>query len=306
MKPFSEAKLKSKSCEAKRSQCSGARNAPARVLQRVTVLERLGDGFTGVVSKVQLPDGRHAALKESHANLTNTKAMTGVHREAAMQRRAARAGVAPHVLFHCKSWGQIFSEMVGGAWIAPENVSACAAASDPRRARLCGELSHVLGTFDKIGLSNQDWKLKHLVRGAAGALKTIDFSHVDAGDVALPRNANACSFLRTLRPDAGSTVDHEQWKRWTAGRPVVQCALRCLLQIPELRAAMPETARLPDGRFDPQKALRSVMQSSKPCGFGTFHWGEQRSSGGGKNTGTSAWVRLSIQIGANGWDRVQR
>ena len=255
MKPFSEAKLKSKSCEAKRSQCSGARNAPARVLQRVTVLERLGDGFTGVVSKVQLPDGRHAALKESHANLTNTKAMTGVHREAAMQRRAARAGVAPHVLFHCKSWGQIFSEMVGGAWIAPENVSACAAASDPRRARLCGELSHVLGTFDKIGLSNQDWKLKHLVRGAAGALKTIDFSHVDAGDVALPRNANACSFLRTLRPDAGSTVDHEQWKRWTAGRPVVQCALRCLLQIPELRAAMPETARLPDGRFDPQKAL---------------------------------------------------
>ena len=98
MKPFSEAKLKSKSCFAKRSQCSGARNAPARVLQRVTVLERLGDGFTGVVSKVQLPDGRHAALKESHANLTNTKAMTGVHREAAMQRRAARAGVAPHVL----------------------------------------------------------------------------------------------------------------------------------------------------------------------------------------------------------------
>ena len=223
-----EAKLKSKSCEAKRSQCSGARNAPARVLQRVTVLERLGDGFTGVVSKVQLPDGRHAALKESHANLTNTKAMTGVHREAAMQRRAARAGVAPHVLFHCKGWGQIFSEMVGGAWIAPENVSACAAASDPRRARLCGELSHVLGTFDKIGLSNQDWKLKHLVRDAAGALKTIDFSHVDAGDVALPRNANACSFLRTLRPDAGSTVDHEQWKHGSSGpRATLRCNARC-------------------------------------------------------------------------------
>ena len=89
MKPFSQAKLKSKSCFAKRSQCSGARNAPARVMQRVTVLERLGDGFTGVVSKVRLPDGRHAALKESHANLTNTKAMTRVHLEAAMQRRAA-------------------------------------------------------------------------------------------------------------------------------------------------------------------------------------------------------------------------
>ena len=95
MKPFSVAALKSKSCQAKRSQCSGARNAPARVLQRVTVLERLGDGFTGVVSKVQLPDGRHAALKESHANLTNTKAMTRVHLEATMQRRLVPASRQP-------------------------------------------------------------------------------------------------------------------------------------------------------------------------------------------------------------------
>ena len=220
--------------------------------QNLTVLRHLGSGKRGVVRLVQLPDGQHAAMKQS---VHDTR--EGFVAEALSQQSAATAGLAPRVLGTCVSSRQLFAEVMdGGPWVAGGHASACAADSAPT-ARHCHDLSRLLAGLDEQGILQRDWKLAHLARDRAGTLKAIDYSAVDTGG-ALPPRANWCSFVTMLRPN-NTDFERELWRQWTSQVAVVQCVLRCLLE-------------LPAGPLDLENALRLIITPSADCSLALGRW----------------------------------
>ena len=229
--------------------------------QNLTVLRHLGSGKRGVVSLVRLPDGQHAAMKQS---VHDTR--EGFVAEALSQQSAATGGLAPRVLAACRSSRQIFAEVMGGGpWVAGGHASACAADSPPT-ARRCIDISRVLAGLDERGILQRDWKLAHLVRDDAGTLKMIDFSAVDMGRD-LPPRANWCNFVTKLRPN-NSEFERELWRQWASQASVLQCLLRCLLE-------------LPAGPLDADDALRLIMAPSVDCSLALGHWYRTQNSSRG-------------------------
>lgn len=227
--------------------------------QNVTVLRHLGSGRRGVVRLVRLPDGQNAAMKQ---NMHDTK--EGFVAEAAAQQSAAAAGLAPRVLATCVSSRQIFAELMeGGPWVGRGHSASECAADSHLTARRCHDISRLLAGLDERGIFQRDWKLAHLMRDDAGILKTIDYSAVDTGD-ALPPRANWCSFVTKLRPN-NSDFERDLWRQWASQASVLQCLLRCLLE-------------LPSGPFDIENALRLITAPSGDCSLALGQWYKAQNS----------------------------
>ena len=95
------------------------------------------------------------------------------------------------------------------------------------------------------------------MRDDAGTLKMIDFSAVDTGG-GLPPRANWCNFVTKIRPN-NTDFERELWRQWASQASVLQCLLRCLLE-------------LPAGPLDVHAALQLIVAPSADCSLALGHW----------------------------------
>ena len=165
-----------------------------------TVLRNLTKGAVGAGYLVRMAGGRVAVLK-AYNEMNGKKGAPEFAQEAALQKVAAAASLAPQVLRVCEPQRQIFSDFLDQGWLnASLEAALCPpdslGRSAPRGlAAHCSEFSRLLAKMDTRGLLQTDWDMRHVMRqGSEGALKVIDYSQGALFNASLRAGANWCVF----------------------------------------------------------------------------------------------------------------
>ncbi len=127
------------------------------------VLRQLGeDGAQGVVSLVEFPNGLRAAMKQ----FRKSKSTARIEVEAAFQRRAAEAGVAPDVMHVDVEKRRIFMEPMQSRIVDVVQGS---------HARLAEDVEYIMHTLDDIGVLHNDGNALNLMLDSTDTLRIVDF-----------------------------------------------------------------------------------------------------------------------------------